>query len=148
MHPSDQQQQPLSHGQQSPISQPGPPTINPYQPPKDQPAQGFGAVIQQPVALPPQSPREFSQTHRHSSQPSFPDLPPLKPVFGVSLDALLTRDDTAVPIIVYQCIQAVDLYGLNVEGIYRLSGESKHVERIKARFNNSQSKSSRPPGSC
>lgn len=33
-------------------------------------------------------------------------------------------------------MQAVDLYGLDVEGIYRLSGEKRHVDRIKAMFDN------------
>ncbi len=100
--------------------------------------QGFGAVVQQPAALPPPAHREVpAQFQRHNSQgSSFPDLPRLRPVFGVPLEALLARDDSAVPIIVYQCIQAVDLYGLDVEGIYRLSGEKKHVERIKAIFDN------------
>ncbi|KAG9573463.1 RhoGAP-domain-containing protein, partial [Aureobasidium melanogenum] len=58
--------------------------------------------------------------------------PPLKPVFGVSLDELYNRDQTAVPMIVYQCMQAVDLFGLDVEGIYRLSGTASHVQQIKA----------------
>ncbi|KAH0381031.1 RhoGAP-domain-containing protein, partial [Aureobasidium melanogenum] len=60
--------------------------------------------------------------------------PPLKPVFGVSLDELFNRDQTAVPMIVYQCMQAVDLFGLDVEGIYRLSGTASHVQQIKALF--------------
>ncbi|ESZ89639.1 hypothetical protein SBOR_9977 [Sclerotinia borealis F-4128] len=52
-------------------------------------------------------------------------LAPLKPVFGLSLEELSERDGSAVPMIVYQCIQAVDLFGLEVEGIYRLSDASK-----------------------
>lgn len=62
------------------------------------------------------------------------DLPPLKPVFGKSLEELYRRDGSAVPLIVYQCLQAVDLYGLEMEGIYRLSGTASHVARIKAMF--------------
>jgi hypothetical protein len=64
------------------------------------------------------------------------DYPRMRPVFGVSLESLLTRDNCVVPIVVSQCIRAVDLYGLHVEGIYRLSGEKKHVERIKQIFDN------------
>jgi Rho GTPase-activating protein RGD1 len=41
-----------------------------------------------------------------------------------------------VPMVVYQCIQAVDLFGLEVEGIYRLSGTQSHVNKIKAMFDN------------
>jgi Rho GTPase-activating protein RGD1 len=63
-------------------------------------------------------------------------LPPLKPVFGMTLDQLFERDGSAVPMVVYQCIQSVDLYGLEVEGIYRLSGTASHVNKIKSMFDN------------
>ena len=71
-----------------------------------------------------------------SPQAPHPDLPPLKPVFGVSLEDLFYRDGTAIPMVVYQCIQAVELFGLDVEGIYRLSGTATHVARMKAMFDN------------
>lgn len=64
------------------------------------------------------------------------NLPPLKPVFGMTLEKLFERDGSAVPMVVYQCIQAVDLYGLEVEGIYRLSGTASHINKIKAIFDN------------
>lgn len=64
------------------------------------------------------------------------NLPPLKPVFGVSLDELYARDGTAVPMIVYQCFQAIELFGLDVEGIYRLSGSANHISHLKALFDN------------
>lgn len=66
-------------------------------------------------------------------------LPPVKPVFGVSLNDLYTRDGTAVPFIVYQCFQAVELFGLETEGIYRLSGSANHINHMKAVFDNGQS---------
>jgi len=62
-------------------------------------------------------------------------LPPLRPVFGVSLDDLFNRDQSAVPMIVIQCILAVDTFGLDVEGIYRLSGTSSHVNMLRDQFN-------------
>ncbi|KAI9641081.1 Rho GTPase-activating protein [Ciborinia camelliae] len=65
-------------------------------------------------------------------------LAPLKPVFGLSLEELSERDGSAVPMIVYQCIQAVDLFGLEVEGIYRLSGTASHIMKIKAMFDNGE----------
>lgn len=74
-----------------------------------------------------------------SSQPPASQLPPLKPVFGVGLDQLFERDGSAVPMVVYQCIQAVDLFGLEVEGIYRLSGTASHVNKLKAMFDNGKS---------
>jgi len=62
----------------------------------------------------------------------------LKPVFGVSLEDLYRRDGTAVPMIVYQCFQAVELFGLDVEGIYRLSGSANHINYMKSLFDNGE----------
>lgn len=64
------------------------------------------------------------------------NLPPLNPVFGVSLEDLFRRDGSAVPMVVYQCLQAVDLFGLEVEGIYRLSGTATHIAQMKSMFDN------------
>jgi hypothetical protein len=68
-----------------------------------------------------------------------PDLPPLYPVFGVTLDELFRRDGTAVPSIVHQCTTAVELFGLDVEGIYRTSGSNPHIMEMKAMFDNGKS---------
>ncbi|UNI24334.1 Rho GTPase-activating protein [Purpureocillium takamizusanense] len=57
-----------------------------------------------------------------------------KPVFGVPLGRLYERDGLAVPMVVYQCIQAVDLFGLGVEGIYRQSGSLNHINKLKGMF--------------
>jgi hypothetical protein len=61
---------------------------------------------------------------------------PSRPVFGVDLDELFVRDQTAVPMVVYQCMQAVDLFGIDVEGIYRLPGTSVHVNALRDAFDN------------
>lgn len=66
------------------------------------------------------------------------NLPPLKPVFGVSLEELYARDGTAVPFLVYQCFQAVELFGLDMEGIYRLSGSANSISHMKAVFDNGE----------
>lgn len=65
-------------------------------------------------------------------------LPPLKPVFGVSLEELYERDGTAVPMIVYQCFQAIELFGLDMEGIYRLSGSATQIAQLKSLFDNGE----------
>lgn len=57
-----------------------------------------------------------------------------KPVFGVPLNRLYERDGLAVPMVVYQCIQAVDLFGLGLEGIYRQSGSLTHINKLKGMF--------------
>ena len=62
----------------------------------------------------------------------------MKPVFGISLEQLFERDGSLVPMVVYQCIEAVDMYGLEVEGIYRLLGTASHVNKLKAMFDNGE----------
>jgi len=79
----------------------------------------------------------FATSPSSLQSPQLPSLPPpVRPVFGVDLEELFQRDGTAVPMVVYQCMQAVDLFGLDVEGIYRLSGTATHVQQLKAVFDN------------
>ncbi|KAL8772034.1 MAG: hypothetical protein Q9209_002699 [Squamulea sp. 1 TL-2023] len=98
------------------------------------------------TAAPPQLPQPQLSSPLYS-QPStpattinpdltHPELPPLRPVFGVSLEDLLNRDGSAIPLVVYQCLQAVELFGLDVEGIYRLSGSATHIAKLRAIFDN------------
>jgi Rho GTPase-activating protein RGD1 len=65
-----------------------------------------------------------------------PPLPANRPSFASPLQTLYERDGTPVPIVVHQCIQAVDLYGLKVDGIYRVSGTSAHIARLRQMFDN------------
>ncbi|KAK5106453.1 Rho GTPase-activating protein [Lithohypha guttulata] len=80
-----------------------------------------------------------AQRNLPSQQPQRPMLPPNKPVFGMHLDDLFRRDGTAVPAIVFQCIQAVDTFGLNTEGIYRISGSAPTVTQLKSEFDHDSS---------
>jgi hypothetical protein len=57
-----------------------------------------------------------------------------RPIFGVHLQELFTRENSPVPVVVFQCILAVDLFGLDNEGIYRLSGNAAKVAQLKAQF--------------
>lgn len=83
-------------------------------------------------------PQSLAQNRAPSPGPPANLPPPLKPVFGVGLEELFRRDGSAVPMVVYQCMQAVDLFGLDVEGIYRLSGTTSHVQQIKAMFDHGE----------
>lgn len=76
-----------------------------------------------PVAGTPISP------YNHHSGPSGKGK-----VFGMSLDDLFARDQSAVPIIVFQAIQAVDIFGLETEGIYRQSGTHSYINRLREAF--------------
>lgn len=95
---------------------------HPFAPPGER--RGSGAQFQQ--APPPM--------YGAPGQPA-PDQHPTNPVFHVTLGNLYERDGLAVPMVVEQCIQAVDLYGLGVEGIYRQSGSLQHINKLKAMFN-------------
>lgn len=108
----------------------------------------LGALpFQEPAAGPPQTgpafPLEIAPT-REQPPPTYTQAPPVsepsRPVFGVSLNRLYERDSLAVPMVVYQCIQAVDLFGLNVEGIYRLSGSLPSVNKLKSMFDTGRSR--------
>ena len=90
--------------------------------------------LSSPAPGPPSQALAQDVTHQKSNPPT--DLPPLRPVFGLSLEELLNRDGSAVPMVVYQCLQAVDLFGLEVEGIYRLSGTASHISKLRSMFDN------------
>jgi hypothetical protein len=88
--------------------------------------------------------QDFSSTYSRSLIPASTsnsdipstEAPPGKPIFGVSLEELLRRDGSAIPLVVYQCLQAIDLFGLEVEGIYRLSGSAIHITKLRMIFDN------------
>jgi len=117
-----QQQQPPS---QPPFQQPQPPQMQSAQQGAPNP------LMQHPPANRPGSSGLAAAQGRNQSPPQ---MAPSRPVFGLSLNRLYERDGLAVPMVVYQCIQAVDLYGLGVEGIYRLSGSVPHVNKLKGMF--------------
>ncbi|WVO22533.1 uncharacterized protein IAS62_003863 [Cryptococcus decagattii] len=52
--------------------------------------------------------------------------------FGVDLGEQLLRDGTVVPKIVEKCTQAIEMYGLESVGVYRLSGTTSRVQALKA----------------
>ncbi|ORX50194.1 RhoGAP-domain-containing protein [Hesseltinella vesiculosa] len=56
------------------------------------------------------------------------------PVFGVPLNTLLVRDQQEVPWILRKCAETVETYGLNVVGIYRLSGTNSQIQKLKGAF--------------
>lgn len=56
------------------------------------------------------------------------------PVFGVDLNVLMERDREEVPLILTKCTEAVETYGLNTVGIYRLSGVNTQIQKLRAAF--------------
>ncbi|KAK4689393.1 Rho GTPase-activating protein RGD1, partial [Tremellales sp. Uapishka_1] len=51
--------------------------------------------------------------------------------FGVDLGEQLLRDGTEVPKVVEKCAEAIEAYGLESTGIYRLSGTTSKVQALK-----------------
>jgi hypothetical protein len=117
-----------------------------YQPPPQQqipPAQApqhtnapYSPTAQNPYSQPdyPRGPAGQATAQQSSGVLYNNSQPPLNPVFGLTLEDLFRRDGSPVPMVVYQCIQAVDLFGLEVEGIYRIPGTSSHIQQMKALF--------------
>lgn len=94
-----------------------------------QPQSHFNQEVS-PTYSPSSIPASAFNSDRHST-----DIPP-RPIFGLSLEDLLKRDGSAIPLVVYQCLQAIDLFGLEVEGIYRLSGSAVHITKLRTIFDN------------
>ncbi|KAF2245074.1 RhoGAP-domain-containing protein [Trematosphaeria pertusa] len=99
-------------------------------------ASAYSPVAQNPYSQPdyPRGPAGQAAAQQTSGVLYGGSSPPVNPVFGVNLDQLFARDGSPVPLVVYQCIQAVDLYGLEVEGIYRIPGTASHIQAMKALF--------------
>ncbi|KAI8991251.1 Rho GTPase activation protein [Mycotypha africana] len=58
----------------------------------------------------------------------------VKRVFGVSLQQQAELTEDMVPDILKRCATVVEQYGLNSVGIYRLSGTSSRIQKIKFKF--------------
>lgn len=54
--------------------------------------------------------------------------------FGVDLGLQMQRDGADVPRVLEKCAETIDMYGLDSVGIYRLSGTTSRVQRLKARL--------------
>ncbi|KAH7176481.1 hypothetical protein EDB81DRAFT_39390 [Dactylonectria macrodidyma] len=142
-------QQRYGHGGGGSFSSAGPPQLGalPFQPSSGPSPPPASAPYQAPPQELPGNPGPPGPPGTGRSPPPYgaPSQPPPgasapnKPVFGLSLSRLYERDSLAVPMVVYQCIQAADLYGLALEGIYRQSGSMNHIQRLKNMFDTDSS---------
>ncbi|KAK1052890.1 Rho GTPase-activating protein [Friedmanniomyces endolithicus] len=101
------------------------------------PQQTMGTVAPGPPQHRSTLPQQPPSAGAVSPGPS--SLPSLRPTFGVSLQDLFDRDQSAVPSVVTQCINAVDHFGLDTTGIYRQSGTQSQVQRLISQFNHNPS---------
>jgi hypothetical protein len=100
------------------------------------PNQTTGSINAAAAAVSPATMSPLGTSNFPVPPPAMSSKAPSRPVFGVDLEELFARDQSAVPMVVHQCMQAVDLFGLDVEGIYRLSGTASHVNALRDAFNN------------
>jgi len=56
-------------------------------------------------------------------------------VFGGSLEEQVQKEGSNIPSIVKDCIREIEKRGIDTEGIYRLSGNSSVVNRLKEQYN-------------
>lgn len=54
-----------------------------------------------------------------------------RPTFGVDLAEQMVRDGVEVPRIMEKCCEAIETYGSRSVGIYRLSGTTSKVQKLK-----------------
>ncbi|EPT01218.1 hypothetical protein FOMPIDRAFT_1145269 [Fomitopsis schrenkii] len=57
-----------------------------------------------------------------------------RPTFGVDLAEQMARDDADVPPIMVKCCEAIEKYGLKSQGIYRISGTTSKIVKLKERL--------------
>lgn len=57
-----------------------------------------------------------------------------RPTFGVDLADQMGRDNVDVPPIVEKCCQAIEKYGSQTQGIYRISGMTSKVANLRQRL--------------
>lgn len=55
------------------------------------------------------------------------------PTFGVPLGDQMIRDQVEVPKIVVKCCEAVERYGIELQGIYRIPGTMTKIQELKRR---------------
>ncbi|KAF9181605.1 hypothetical protein BGZ51_005297 [Haplosporangium sp. Z 767] len=57
-----------------------------------------------------------------------------RPIFGCDLAEQLIRDEADLPEIVVKCTEAIERFGMDVKGIYRVSGIQSATSRLRSAF--------------
>ncbi|KAF8953357.1 hypothetical protein BGZ52_012136 [Haplosporangium bisporale] len=85
-------------------------------------------------------------SHRSSSDHEFPPVPSKHIMFGNDLQDQVEREQRMIPLVVGKCIEAMDMRGLEVEGIYRRSGMAAESRKLVEAFNNDHPPDLTDPG--
>lgn len=75
-------------------------------------------------------------TSKQQSSVTSPTAGLARPIFGVGLADQMARDAVEVPPILEKCAEAIETVGLENTGIYRLSGTTSKVQKLKHKFDN------------
>ncbi len=76
-------------------------------------------------------PMEQANPAAIASQQTARSIPP-SGTFGIDLAGQMARDGIEVPKVIEKCAEAIEAYGLESTGIYRLSGTTSKVQALKA----------------
>ncbi|CAI4230611.1 unnamed protein product [Auanema sp. JU1783] len=80
--------------------------------------------------------------HKKCSERTLQDCRPeakyVKRMFAVDLTTLCLAHQVSIPPVLVKCIAEVESRGLDVEGIYRVSGSHDHMERLRRQFDSQQ----------
>ena len=55
-------------------------------------------------------------------------------VFGFNLAKTLTKEENTIPVIVRKCVEEIEKRGLDLVGIYRISGNARVKKQLRAQF--------------
>jgi hypothetical protein len=81
----------------------------------------------------PYPPGSVAPQYADVRTPSHPATP-RGHTFGIALEEVISRENATLPLIVAQCVLAINEFGINTEGIYRVSGSATTVARLKHLF--------------
>ncbi|OUM70054.1 hypothetical protein PIROE2DRAFT_66761, partial [Piromyces sp. E2] len=74
-------------------------------------------------------------TVESENKPDKPDKPDGYLIFGGSLEEQVQKEGTKIPKVVEECIREIEKRDIETEGIYRLSGNTSVVNKLKAMYN-------------
>ncbi|CAG8585031.1 4608_t:CDS:10, partial [Ambispora gerdemannii] len=70
----------------------------------------------------------------YTLSPQVLDIMNPRSIFGVDLAEQMERDGHELPLILVKCAEAIEQYGLESQGIYRLNGATSQIQKLKTLF--------------
>jgi Rho GTPase-activating protein RGD1 len=83
--------------------------------------------------IPAHNDRAYTNANVPNNVPT-PSADKSRPTFGIDLAEQMIRDNCDVPPIMRKCCEAIETYGMTSQGIYRLSGTTSKVAKLKERL--------------